>query len=301
MDFLVNVPGNSEKAIKNTVSNLAVWSLNASQSAALVGTVAAPQPPPTQYSPRVMQLATRLTNPFEAVTAIIDEVKLHTEPSSASMALDVATALICAPTAKNSPLQLSWSTSPIPAPIQSKTKLNLRDALKVIFADAAALMKKDAAAAEMVIRLHRRVETLCTGAVSISAHDAAAAAMGNDAAVAAAVDAVAAAAAVAGAGDAADPTSAVDSIGLQDLTDQMALDVTSAVDPLASLLEQPGSAVTAGAGVRDANSLFDMGDGSGGGMGDLDLSMDDMMGDGNGGGEDIFANLDIDGTDFNFD
>lgn len=301
LDFLATAPGNSEKSIKNIVQNLTVWSVTTSQSTALGNTVAPAQPPPTQYSPRVMQLATRLMNPFEALTAIVDEVKLHTDPSAVSMALDVATALICAPTAKNSALPLGWSTSVIPAPLQSKNQLNLRDALNVIYADAAALMKKDVPAAETVVRLHRRVELLCAGAVNISAHDAAAAAMGNDAAVAAAVDAVAAAA-VAGAGDATDPTSAVDTLGMPDLTDQMGLDVTSAVDPLASLLDQgPGSAVTAGGGVGDASSLFDMGDASAGGMGDLDLNMDDMMGDGNNGGEDIFANLDIDGTEFNFD
>lgn len=300
--------GNIEKAVKATIQGLTVWSANSSNLA--VGAVAGvniTQPPPAAYSPRVMQLASRFLTPFDVVAAIVDEVKVQTEANQGHIAIDIAVALVCAPTAKNSPVAISWSASPSPMPPQSRSRLNLRDALKLAFDDAPAMIKKDLPRAETVIRLHRRVEALCA---SVS--------MGGDGGMGAA----AAAAAVVGAVPGVDLAAAnVDAASQM----QMALDVGSAVDPMADLLgdgaaqaaqSAAGDLFDAVAGMDNAADVMAemglsgakqqgaaAGQDSAGGVDGGDSGMEAMMPSGD---DDMFADLDLGGDlggdmDFSFE
>ncbi|KAF2100783.1 Med5-domain-containing protein [Rhizodiscina lignyota] len=284
------VGGNVEKAVRATVQGLTAWSANSSSSLAVgnVGGVNIAQPPPATYSPRVMQLASRFLTPFDLIATVIDEVKIQTEANQGHIALDVAVALICAPTANNSPVPVSWSASPLPMPPQSRSRLNLCDALKVAFEDAPSTIKKDAITAETVIRLHRRVEALCT---SVS--------MGGDG--------------VPGVDLAAANVDAANQM-------QMALDVGSAVDSMSGLLgDASGQAAQSGAGDLFDAAGMDLSDPSG--VGGMDLSgaagtsqqgaAAGQAGAGGGGSlgmegvmpsgdDDMFADLDL-GGDFTFE
>lgn len=141
-------PSNTlRQTIRSTVSNLVVWSATASIHLN-----------PTNYTHRLFYVSIKLLGARKTLRAVLEEVKSQTEAGNGSVALDIATAIICAPSAENSPIHIGWPTSPVPAPLPPRTRFNLPEMLTVEFNDAADLMSSDALMAETIVRLHRRVE-----------------------------------------------------------------------------------------------------------------------------------------------
>ena len=143
-----STPGNTLRiALRNTIQSLVNWYSTASINLT-----------PPSYTHRQLFTTLKLLGAHKTLLAIIDETKAQTEAGNGAVALDVATALICAPSTENSPLPVDWVTSPVAAPASPRTRLNLREMLKVEFDGAAGLVMRDLLTAETIVRLHRRVE-----------------------------------------------------------------------------------------------------------------------------------------------
>jgi mediator of RNA polymerase II transcription subunit 5 len=148
--------GGLKTAVKTTFQGLINWSLQ-------ITTLNPAQLPPT-YSHRLFWIAERILGAPALLSIILTEIKEQTDnpAGAAAVVIDVATAIVCAPKTENSPINVAWTISAIPAqhPHQSK-RLNLRDALALETERAADIMKKDQTLAETIVRLHRRVEAQC--------------------------------------------------------------------------------------------------------------------------------------------
>jgi mediator of RNA polymerase II transcription subunit 5 len=138
-------------AVRNTISSLVQWGLNPTIS------------PPANYTHRQVLVGLRMLGAKRLLNAIIEEVKSQTELGNGSIAIDVATALICAPDAAswdpgNSGSAIEMMGEGQLPPLQRR--MNLREALKMEADNAPKVHKTDAFHAETVIRLYRRVEAL---------------------------------------------------------------------------------------------------------------------------------------------
>jgi mediator of RNA polymerase II transcription subunit 5 len=135
-------------AIKHTISALVQWGLNSINS------------PPANYTHRQILVGLRILGAKRLLQTIIEEVKSQTELGNGSVAIDVATALLCAPDVA------SWDTRNRSAvdilgeghlqPLQRR--INLREALKIEAENVPKTHKTDVFHAETIIRLYRRVE-----------------------------------------------------------------------------------------------------------------------------------------------
>ncbi|KAL7625777.1 mediator complex subunit [Parahypoxylon ruwenzoriense] len=115
---------------------------------------------PTSYTHRQMLAALKMLGAKRLLHVILEEVKVQTENGHESIAHDVATALICAPDVSNMPppAELALfvdSNHPIVPP---QLRISLRVALKFEAEDCKTIQKSDPAMAEIVVRLHRKVE-----------------------------------------------------------------------------------------------------------------------------------------------
>lgn len=179
--------------IKHTVHNLTMWSMH--------------QPViTTAYTHRQILVGLRLLGANRVLQAILDELKQQTEAASGSVSYgyDVAVSLVCAPDVTSSSIDANNPTQSIlddaagqvqPAPQQRR--LSLREALKWAAEDRKKIQKKDPIMAEIVLRLHQRVEKQMEPAAlaipgsldpaagiiadALAVDDATAAAMGADA------------------------------------------------------------------------------------------------------------------------
>ncbi|OCL07249.1 mediator of RNA polymeras-like protein II transcription subunit 5 [Glonium stellatum] len=141
-----STPGNTLRtALRSTMQSLVNWYSTASMNLT-----------PPSYTHRQLFTTLKLLGAHKTLLAIIDETKAQTDVGNGAVALDVATALICAPSTENSALPVDWMASPIPAPAPPRTRLNLREMLKVEFDGAAGLVMQDPLTAETIVRLHRR-------------------------------------------------------------------------------------------------------------------------------------------------
>ena len=145
--------GALKQMVRTNFQTLVVWSIQAAQ-------MNQTQSPP-HYNHRLYLFAEKVLGAGLLLSTLLEELKSQTEApgGAAAVALDIATALVCAPKTENSPIDAGWVTSPVPAhqPRHSK-RLNLREALVLEFDRATDIMKKDQTMAETVVRLHRRVE-----------------------------------------------------------------------------------------------------------------------------------------------
>lgn len=134
-----NAPNNTlVTSLRHTVQQLSQWSL---------------QPNPPSYTHRQIYASMKLLGSSKTLNAIVDEVKAQTELQNGAAALDVAVSLICAPLIENSGFVVD-----ITAPAPPRTRMSLREMLKVECDNAASVITKDPLRAETVVRLHRRVE-----------------------------------------------------------------------------------------------------------------------------------------------
>jgi mediator of RNA polymerase II transcription subunit 5 len=136
-----------DAALRHTVQQLSQWATTASL-----------QPSPPNYTHRQLYACMKLLGTSKTLRAIVDEVRAQSEAGNGQAALDIGTSLICAPMLENSVVPVDWVSSPVPAPISPRTRLNLREMLKFEYDNAATLVGKDPLAADVIVRLHRRVE-----------------------------------------------------------------------------------------------------------------------------------------------
>ncbi|KIW05199.1 uncharacterized protein PV09_03743 [Verruconis gallopava] len=153
---MYSLPQGVKSAVKSAFQGLINWNLQ------ITTLNPAQLPPPYQH--RVMLIAEHLIGATEMLSVLLAEIKEQSENAAgaAAVALDIATAIVCAPKAENSPIEIAWPTSPVPAqhPYQNK-RLNLREALSLQNERVADIIKKDQSLAETIVRLHRRVEAQC--------------------------------------------------------------------------------------------------------------------------------------------
>lgn len=135
-------------AVKHTVQGLVQWSMHPGINAM-----------PTSYTHRQIIAALAIVGPNRLLHTVAEDVRQQSEAGSGSVVYDVVTALVCAPNVTNeTPLvgSLLDEVGNMAAIVQRP--LTLREALKSEAEDCRKLQKKDAALAEILVRLHRRVE-----------------------------------------------------------------------------------------------------------------------------------------------
>ncbi|KAF2737281.1 mediator of RNA polymeras-like protein II transcription subunit 5 [Polyplosphaeria fusca] len=113
---------------------------------------------PPNYTHKQLYASLKILGAYKTIRAIVEEIKTQTEGGNGAAALDIGVAMICSPMVENSALDMNWVTSLTPASASARTRMNLREMLKNEFENAASLWTADPAAAETIVRLHRRVE-----------------------------------------------------------------------------------------------------------------------------------------------
>ncbi|KAI9801411.1 MAG: hypothetical protein M1825_003390 [Sarcosagium campestre] len=123
-------------ALRNTFQSLVLWASTPDINMT-----------PASYTHRQLLVGVQVLGAKPVLRALTDELKLQTQNGSGDLALDIATALVCAPSAAHDL-----------APPASR-RLSLRQALALAHDDIARIAAVDAPRAEAVVRLHRRVES----------------------------------------------------------------------------------------------------------------------------------------------
>jgi mediator of RNA polymerase II transcription subunit 5 len=272
-------PGPSLRAaLRSTMQSLVLWSSAPTLNMA-----------PPSYTHRQIFNAQVIMGARNTLRCILDEVKSQTEAGSGSVALDIATSLVCAPSQRDSPVTVDWPRSPPPAtnsansteappparqPSHPRTRLNLRGALKLELEDAGALFSADAGLAESTVRLNRLVEAHLTEMAAAATAADVAAADGMQGILGDGVDMAMA--------DAVADAAAAESLGMGGLGDGAGgMDVTGT---------GAGSTST---GLDGMEGLLGMGDASGlgdAGLGDGSMDLGVMPG---GDDDDIFGDLQL--------
>lgn len=135
-------------ALKHTMQGLVQWSVHPGVNAM-----------PTSYTHRQLLAVLHIVGPNRALRLLLEEIRTQSEAGSASIIYDVAGAMICAPDVTNvpPPTQLLDAAGNVPPTLQRPS--TLREVLSAAADGCHKLQKKDAMLAEIIVRLHRRVET----------------------------------------------------------------------------------------------------------------------------------------------
>src|SRR5436189_5610318 len=138
-------------SIRSTFSSLVLWSTAPEMSMT-----------PSSFTHRQILAGIRLLGSTRVLCGLIDELKLQTETGSADLALDIAATLICAPMAECFVVeQASYhSLDPSKDAVPRYPILTLRAALSLQRESMASLLERDPLRAQLIVRLHRRVEAL---------------------------------------------------------------------------------------------------------------------------------------------
>ncbi|KAF2840549.1 Med5-domain-containing protein [Patellaria atrata CBS 101060] len=244
--------GTSTKlSLRSTVQSLTLWSASGGQH------MTAPS-----YTHRMLSTFLALIPAPTLLRAILEETKAQSEAGNAATVLDVATALICAPSHLNSPVPVAWPAVMIPAPQLPRDRLNLRDALRLERDEASDLLPSDHLLAETIVRLSRKVEAQCAPATT-------------------AMQSLA--------------LSGVDA----PMQDMMGLNIQVQDVDVAATMERP---LEVGVGLDDAGMDLDLGGVVGGGfdMGSMGGEVGGSVGEGLDGDADVFAGLMLD-PDINYE
>ncbi|KAJ6438660.1 proteinrelated to ser/arg-related nuclear matrix protein [Purpureocillium lavendulum] len=135
-------------AVRHTIQGLVQWSLHHGINAT-----------PASYTHRQLMVACKIGGTRRMLHVMLDEIRHQSEAGSASIVYDVVAAMVCAPDVTNQPpaaASLLDASGNIPPPVQRP--LTLREVLQAEAEECRKLQKKDAVLAEIVVRLHRRVE-----------------------------------------------------------------------------------------------------------------------------------------------
>lgn len=135
--------GSLLKGVRNTVRDLTLWA------------AAAGSGPPPRYTPRILHAAAQVDGTNAVLQAIIDELKDQAIFGNASIALDIATALACAPEPASYTPSMNLGTA---LPSATQTSLTLRDMVRLRTANVQKLQELPVEDAETLIRLARRIE-----------------------------------------------------------------------------------------------------------------------------------------------
>ncbi|KYK56835.1 Mediator of RNA polymerase II transcription subunit 5 [Drechmeria coniospora] len=137
-------------AVKHTIQGLVQWSIHHGVSTM-----------PTSYTHRQLVVACRIVGTKRLLRNMLEELRHQSEAGSGHIVYDVVAALICAPDVSNeTPAVTSLLDVSGNVAVPQQRRLSLREVLKAEAYDCRKLQKKDAVLAEMVVRLHRRVEAL---------------------------------------------------------------------------------------------------------------------------------------------
>ena len=136
--------GGLSAAVRHTFRTLTQWGLAASLDLA----------PPPSYTHRQLLVVVRILGADAVLQIVLDEIMNQEAGTFEDVALDVAAALICAPSGAYPAIPTGmFSDAP-------KRQLALRDALQLSCADAFKLSKDNSYRAALTVRLYRRVEGL---------------------------------------------------------------------------------------------------------------------------------------------
>ena len=225
-------------AIKHAVQGLVQWGMHPTLNVM-----------PTSYTHRQIIAGLKMLGARRVLHVILEEVRQQSEAGSSSFVYDVATALVCAPDVTNEhPPQAMLLDESGNAPPVLQRPLSLREVLRAEAEECMKIQRSDAVLAEMIVRLHRRVETQLVLPQASAMLGAGGMALGLDGNAASLGDAIAAAAAGEG--------MAVDGVDLD-----MGLGGVS-------------SDLGLGAGPSGVNGGLDAGAGDGDLFGGLDTSME---------------------------
>lgn len=138
--------GGLRRAIRDVMSGLVLWS---NQSAI--------NPVPTNYTHRMIIFAIETLGADEVLHVVVDEVRAQTQIGFGSSALEVATALVCAPvpTQHASTAMLTFDDNTAISPSHRRT---LREALRHKLVTAKDLLSMETDYVEALVRLGRRVD-----------------------------------------------------------------------------------------------------------------------------------------------
>ncbi|KAI8298605.1 Mediator of RNA polymerase II transcription subunit 5 [Colletotrichum sp. SAR11_240] len=149
-DMLSSVMNIVAKPLEHSLRTLVQWSIHPAMD----------RPPPT-YTHRQILVALIILGAKRLLQLIYEDIRQHSEAGSGSLVYDVAANLVCAPDANDSPwanaLNFMDNSGNMPAPIQKK--LTMREVLKSDAENCKRLQKTDMNLAEIVVRLHRKVES----------------------------------------------------------------------------------------------------------------------------------------------
>lgn len=136
-------------AVRHTMQNLVQWSMQPGVNVV-----------PTSYTHRQIMAALSLVGPSKMLRMIVEEIGQQAQTGGTSIVYDVAAALICAPNVTNeAPAMGAGALGPnadMPATLQRPW--TLREVLKTQAEQCGKIHKKDPEAAEIIVRLYRRIE-----------------------------------------------------------------------------------------------------------------------------------------------
>ncbi|KAL0944141.1 mediator of rna polymerase ii transcription subunit 5 [Colletotrichum truncatum] len=142
--------GGFVNALRQTLQSLVQWSIHPNMDML-----------PPAYTHRQILVGLNTLGAKRLLQLIYDDIRQQTESGSGSIVYDVATALVCAPDGNNTPSTIALNfldnTGNVPAPVQRK--LTMREVLKSDAENCKRLQKTDMTLAEIVVRLHRKVES----------------------------------------------------------------------------------------------------------------------------------------------
>lgn len=163
-------------SIRNTMQSLVLWSANPEISMS-----------PPSYTHRQLLAGVRMLGASRVLRALEEELKLQTDADSGDLALDVVAMVISAPMLESftadqqryHPDENSNSSNnndnsnkdqrtnnALPSPI-----LTLRDALNLDHSDVPRISEKDPLRAELIVRLHRRIDHLTAATAQVPSLD----------------------------------------------------------------------------------------------------------------------------------
>ncbi|GAB0138290.1 Unknown protein [Epichloe bromicola] len=135
-------------ALRHTVQGLVQWAMHPGANTM-----------PTSYTHRQVIAVMRVTGAKRTLRLLLDEIRSQSEAGGASIVYDVVGAIVCAPNVTNEAAptnQMMDVSGNVPTAIQRP--LTLRQVLGSAAEQARKLQKQDAMLADIVVRLHRRVE-----------------------------------------------------------------------------------------------------------------------------------------------
>lgn len=141
-------------SIRNTYQSLVLWSTSPEISMT-----------PPSYTHRQILAGIRMLGSVRVFRALLDELKLQSETGSGDLALDILATLVCSPLAESFTAEQAayHPTTPLSKDnIPRSPILTLRDALLFQHETVAKTSETDPLRAELIVRLHRRVEAFMT-------------------------------------------------------------------------------------------------------------------------------------------